>query len=145
MPSTGPAALASLAVLLVMGALLGLLGAAYNGATLGALWITDRLRAVPSLLRTGLIGAGIGLMVWFAPGLAGGGEDLTAAVLAGRMDWAALAFVLALRFVVRAGLLCGRHPRRSVHAAADAGGRFRRGWSVGTRETMRGSGSRRGR
>ena len=99
-PSTGAAALPLLAAFVALGVFLGLVGSAYSALTLALLQIADRMRAIPWPVTTGTIGLLIGLLVWFAPGLAGGGEDLTRDVLAGRFGLTTLAAVLLVRFVV---------------------------------------------
>jgi chloride channel protein, CIC family len=99
-PSTGPVALPLLPAYLALGVLLGFAGCAYNAITLALLHAADRLRAVPWPVTTGGIGLLIGLLVWFAPGLAGGGENLTRSVLVGRLGLTTLEVVLALRFLI---------------------------------------------
>jgi CIC family chloride channel protein len=81
---------------LVLGVIAGLLGVAYNRAVLGALATTERLRRWPVELRAALIGAGVGLIAWFHPGLVGGGDTLTQRTLTGTetLEWVSLVFLV---------------------------------------------------
>ncbi|SAK94337.1 ClC family H(+)/Cl(-) exchange transporter [Caballeronia ptereochthonis] len=103
---------------LVLGALLGLLGAAYCRAILWALDAADsfaRPGSVPhATVHAGLIGAAVGLLAWFAPDLAGGGDALTERALLGTGAVAGVMAMLALRFVLGA----------VSYAAATPGGLF---------------------
>ena len=45
--------------------------------------VTDRLHRWPVELRAVLVGAAIGLLAWFAPGVVGGGDTITQRTLAG--------------------------------------------------------------
>ena len=99
-PSTGAVTLPLLAAFVALGVLLGFVGSAYSALTLALLHIADRMRAVPWPVMTGGIGLLIGLLVWFAPGLVGGGEDLTRSVLTGQFGLSTLAMVLMVRLLV---------------------------------------------
>ncbi|MFX8195617.1 chloride channel protein, partial [Acinetobacter baumannii] len=68
---------------LALGALMGLLGILYNQAILGALAVQKRL-LWPSELRAALVGAAVGALAWWGPGLVGGGDLLTQSTLAGK-------------------------------------------------------------
>src|SRR5262249_2250247 len=48
--------------------------------------------------RAALVGATVGMLAWFAPGLVGGGESLTQRTLAGEVTLSALPFAFLLRF-----------------------------------------------
>ena len=62
----------------------GCLGVAYNRALLGALTAAERLgRWWSPDVRAILIGAAVGLLAWFAPGLVGGGDVIAQRTLAG--------------------------------------------------------------
>jgi CIC family chloride channel protein len=88
---------------LLLGALAGLIGIAYNRAILGALAVTGRLPSWTVELRAAAIGASVGLLAWFAPGLVGGGDRLTQQALDGAaVSWLPLVFLL--RFAM--GPLC---------------------------------------
>jgi CIC family chloride channel protein len=89
---------------LLLGTLAGLVGIAYNRAILGALAVTERLPRWPVELRAAVIGAFVGTVAWFAPGLVGGGDPLTQQTLAGNETVSWLALVFLLRFAM--GPLC---------------------------------------
>jgi CIC family chloride channel protein len=80
---------------LLLGVLAGLAGIAYNRAILGALAATERLRRWPVEVRAAAIGALVGLVAWFAPGLVGGGDALTQGALSstGTASWLGLVFL----------------------------------------------------
>src|SRR5262249_43275132 len=99
---------------LLLGTLAGLVGIAYNRAILGALALTERLPRWTLELRAAAIGASLGLIAWFAPGLVGGRGVLTPRTLIGNetVFWLVAAFLL--RFAL--GPLC--------YAARTPGGLF---------------------
>ncbi|WP_051806800.1 ClC family H(+)/Cl(-) exchange transporter [Streptomyces sp. NRRL F-2664] len=104
-----------LPVFLLCGVTAGALGAAYNALVLGTLEVCDRLTRVPVVVRAALIGALVGALMAFDPLLTGGGDQLSAGLLAGgSLSAAGLALCLAVRFV--AGPLS--------YAAATPGGLF---------------------
>ncbi|HEV8003553.1 MAG TPA: H(+)/Cl(-) exchange transporter ClcA [Planctomycetaceae bacterium] len=92
--------LATVPLHLALGVVVGLLGVAYNQAILGALSATERLNRWPVELRAALIGALVGLIAWFWPGLVGGGDPITQKTLAGGQLLGWVLPVLALRFVL---------------------------------------------
>jgi chloride channel protein, CIC family len=98
----------------VLGAVAGLVAIAYNHAILGALEAADRLSNWPVELRAALIGAAVGILAWFAPGLVGGGDPITQRTLTGVGTLA----LLPLLFLVRFGL------GAMSYAAATPGGLF---------------------
>jgi CIC family chloride channel protein len=65
------------------GIVAGLGGVVYNRALFGALAITDRLARWPVEARAAMVGAAVGALAWFAPGLVGGGDALTQQTLDG--------------------------------------------------------------
>jgi len=87
-------------IFLVLGAITGLLGVAYNHVILGALAAADRLAA--QLLSGGVravsIGAAVGLLAWFGPGLVGGGDAITQRTLAGGDSLMVVFGVFLVRF-----------------------------------------------
>ncbi len=97
-----------------LGLFAGVLGAIYNRVLLDALDIADRLKRIPVELRAGLVGAAVGALAWFAPGLVGGGDNLTQSVLSGATPFA----LLPLLFVIRLFLSC------ASYAAGTPGGLF---------------------
>src|SRR5262249_2305071 len=70
-------------LLSVLGAAAGLVAIAYNRAILGAIALAERMPGLPAEWRAGLIGAMVGTLAWFAPGLVGGGDPITQRCLAG--------------------------------------------------------------
>jgi CIC family chloride channel protein len=90
----------ALAMFLVLGVVAGLLAVAYNRTLLGAIAAADRLGRFPVEARAALVGAAVGIVAWFAPGLVGGGEPITQRTLAG----AATLSLLPLAFLLRFGL-----------------------------------------
>jgi chloride channel protein, CIC family len=83
-----------------LGAIAGLAAALYNSVLLGALAVMDHLGRWPVEMRAAVIGAAVGALAWFAPGLAGGGDDITQRTLAG----GATLVMLPLAFFLRFGL-----------------------------------------
>jgi len=90
--------LGTLPVHLALGLLAGLLGVVYNRALLGTLARTERLRRGAPEGFAALVGAGVGLLAWFAPEWVGGGDAITQRTLAGggALGATALAFLLRL-------------------------------------------------
>ena len=85
---------------LVLGAMLGVVGALYNSTIIGLLRACDRIIGIPTLQRAALIGATVGLTAWFAPAMVGGGDNLTQAVLSDHYAITALAGIFLLRFFI---------------------------------------------
>jgi CIC family chloride channel protein len=90
----------ALALFLVLGVVAGFLAVAYNRTLLGAIAAADRLGRFPVEARAALVGAAVGIVAWFVPGLVGGGEPITQRTLAG----AATLSLLPLAFLLRFGL-----------------------------------------
>jgi len=97
-----------------LGAAVGLVATFYNAALLGALAAMDRLKRWPVELRGAVIGATVGTLGWFAPGLVGGGDDITQHALAGGAMIMPLTVAFVLRFALGA----------VSYAAATPGGLF---------------------
>src|SRR5262245_49929678 len=96
------ASFGSLPLFFVLGAIAGLLAVAYNKTILAAIGVAERFGQVPVELRAGLIGAGVGVLAWFAPELVGGGDPITQSALSGQ---GGLLFVLGafgIRFALGA-------------------------------------------
>lgn len=83
---------------LVLGALLGVVGASYNRIIVRLLRLTDHLGRLNSVQWAMLIGASIGLIAWFAPSLVGGGDNLTQSALSGNYAIPMLTVIFGLRF-----------------------------------------------
>jgi len=90
----------SIPAYVVFGILLGFLGVLYNRALLSALALTARLRKIRVEWRAAVIGAGIGAITWFLPGLVGGGDNITQQTLSGSAVFATLAAGFLIRFVI---------------------------------------------
>ena len=90
----------TVAACLLLGVLLGALGAAYNRAILLAL---DRFAAFPTVpgpLRAAAVGGVVGLVAWFEPRLVGGGDPLIQAVLDTSLSLPTLAVILVARWLL---------------------------------------------
>jgi chloride channel protein, CIC family len=83
---------------LALGVVAGCLGVGYNRAILGTLAVADRLHRWPVELRAAVVGAVVGLLAWFAPGVVGGGDAITQRTLSGTETVAMLSVVFFLRF-----------------------------------------------
>jgi CIC family chloride channel protein len=83
-----------------MGIVAGLLGIAYNHTLLRTIALAHDMVRWPVELRAGLIGAAVGTLAWFNPGLVGGGDPITQRILFGAGTLA----LLPLAFLVRFGL-----------------------------------------
>jgi chloride channel protein, CIC family len=113
MPALAEPRLANAGWVLAVGIVAGLLGVLYNKAIMFGLRKADTSRW-PVEVRGALIGTAVGILVWCAPTLAGGGDNLTQQALLGHGTLWAVAGVLALRFVL--GVVS--------YAAATPGGLF---------------------
>ena len=112
--TVGYAAAACWPLYVVLGALAGLLAACYNQTLLAAISVADRLDRWPAELQAGVIGAAVGILAWFAPGLVGGGDDITQRTLSG----GAPLILIPVAFLLRFGL------GAVSYAAATPGGLF---------------------
>ncbi|KAA1009776.1 H(+)/Cl(-) exchange transporter ClcA [Paraburkholderia panacisoli] len=87
---------------LALGVVVGMLGVAYSQAILGALTAADRLSRWPAEARAVLVGAGVGVLAWFAPDLVGGGDAITQRALDGTGSLTAIALISIVRFALGA-------------------------------------------
>ncbi|HMD19103.1 MAG TPA: H(+)/Cl(-) exchange transporter ClcA [Alloacidobacterium sp.] len=85
---------------LLLGGLMGAIGAFYNRIIVVLLRFMDRSFRLTSVQWAAAIGATIGLAAWFKPALVGGGDDLTQSILSGRVAIGSLAIVFILRFFI---------------------------------------------
>jgi chloride channel protein, CIC family len=99
---------------LVLGVIAGLLAVGYNRLLLGTIALVGSLERLPQEVKAGAIGAGVAVVAWFAPGLVGGGDDITQRTLSGSV---VLAFV-PVAFLIRAVL------GSASYAAGTPGGLF---------------------
>ncbi|MEW1952154.1 ClC family H(+)/Cl(-) exchange transporter [Terrabacter sp. NPDC080008] len=89
-------------LVVAVGVVCGLVGVAYNWSVIRSLRIADTSRW-PVVVRAALIGAAVGAVGWFGPGLVGGGDNLTQSALLGHGTIVAVTGLLALRFVLGVG------------------------------------------
>jgi CIC family chloride channel protein len=85
-------------------------GVAYNQTLLGTIAAANRLGRWPVELRAALVGGGVGILAWFAPGLVGGGESITQGTLSGTLTPGVLPLVFLLRFGLGAVSYAARTP-----------------------------------
>ena len=86
-------------IFLVLGAVTGLIGVAYNHMLLGALAAAERLGRRSSVeVRAATVGAAVGLLAWFGAGLVGGGDAITQRTLAGGDSMMVVVGVFLVRF-----------------------------------------------
>jgi CIC family chloride channel protein len=77
------------------------MGVAYNNLLLGALAAAERLwRWLPGDLRAATVGAAVGLLAWFTPGLVGGGDAITQHTHAGGDSMMLISGVFLVRFAL---------------------------------------------
>ena len=85
---------------LLLGAALGVAGAAYNLLSLRLLDLTEKLAKYPAVVRAAFIGAVVGLVAFFAPALVGSGDTLTQSILSNKVPLHALGVVFMVRFLL---------------------------------------------
>ncbi|MGO4603963.1 H(+)/Cl(-) exchange transporter ClcA [Terrabacter sp. 2YAF2] len=98
-PALADPTLAQAPLVIVVGVTSGLLGVAYNAAVMKGLRVADTSRW-PVVARAALIGSLVGALGWIAPGVVGGGDNLTQQALLGQGTIAAVTGLLVLRFVL---------------------------------------------
>ena len=112
--ATGPlpyAAAATWPLYLVLGVICGIAAGLYNRVILGAMALAVRLESRwPVGLQAAAIGALVGGVGWFAPGLIGGGDDITQRLLAGGVGIAAVPFAFVVRFGLGVACYAARTP-----------------------------------
>ncbi len=97
--------------IVALGVVAGIAAALYNRAILGAIALAARLdHRWPVELPGGAIGALVGIVGWFAPGLIGGGDAITQRVLAGGAALSMIPLAFALRFGLGAACYAARTP-----------------------------------
>lgn len=99
-PEVGTGTLSAFAGYVLLGCLLGLLGAAYNHTSLRAMDLLASLRKIPVEGRAALVGLLIGVVAWFSPSMVGGGDDITQEVLASGLPLAALLITIGIRWIL---------------------------------------------
>jgi CIC family chloride channel protein len=83
-----------------LGGLLGLVGAAYNYFSLRLLDLSEKLSRYPTILRSAVIGAVVGLVAFFAPEIVGSGDTLTQSILSNNVPIRAVGVVFIARFLL---------------------------------------------
>jgi chloride channel protein, CIC family len=94
----------------VLGGIAGLVAILYNRALLATIAAANRLERWPVPLRAALVGAAIGILAWFAPGLVGGGDAITQRTLSGADALAVVPLVFLLRFALGTVSYAARTP-----------------------------------
>lgn len=89
-----------LGLMTLLGALCGLLGAAYNRSIVSGLNLFARAPGMPPEAKAALVGALTGLIAWWRPGWIGGGEHHVQAIFSGEITFGALLVLLAARWVL---------------------------------------------
>ncbi len=87
-------------VYVVFGAATGALGVGYNRLVVGGVDLFNRLRRPGPELRAAVVGAVVGLILWFDPILVGGGDRLAQRVLGGGIAASGLLGYFLIRFVI---------------------------------------------
>jgi CIC family chloride channel protein len=94
----------------LLGAIAGLFAILYNRALLGTIAAANRLERWPLPLRAAFIGGAVGMLAWFAPGLVGGGDEITQRTLEGTDALALVPLIFLLRFVLGSVSYAARTP-----------------------------------
>src|SRR5262249_41681722 len=102
--------LGTLPIQFTLGIAAGLLGVAYNLAIIGVLGAPDHVGRYPSEFCAAAIGAVVGLLAWFAPGLVGSGDAITQRMLNGTKPVFMFGLVFVLRFALGAVSYAARTP-----------------------------------
>jgi CIC family chloride channel protein len=85
---------------LLLGLISGLAGVVFNRSLLASLRIADRARNWPRGTKGALVGACAGLIAWFAPQAAGGGDALAQTAVLSRLAWLSIGAFLGIRFIL---------------------------------------------
>lgn len=83
---------------LVFGALMGLLGVAYNRTVMLFLGLSARMTGVPPEIRAAIVGGIVGALLWFEPRLIGGGDPVAQAALRSGLPVVTIALILVFRW-----------------------------------------------
>ncbi|MEP9393545.1 ClC family H(+)/Cl(-) exchange transporter [Gordonia sp. VNK1] len=98
-PAISTPALASIPVFVVFGAIVGVLGVAYNWLIRACLTTFQAIDRVPGPAKAAVVGGVVGAMLMINPDLGGGGDDLTQALFGGhRLAIGVIVLYLAVRF-----------------------------------------------
>ena len=99
-PSYPVLPLSTLPIFIVLGLATGLLGVAFNRALIALLDLFAKISPRYILLAAAVVGAAGGLIAWFAPLAVGGGHELTALILQGRITLMLIPAWFLLRFTL---------------------------------------------
>jgi chloride channel protein, CIC family len=111
--ATGPlpyAAAATWPLYLALGALAGLAAILYNWTIIKSLSLSDRLHRWPVEVKAAAIGAVVGTVGWFAPGLIGTGTDISQRMLDGMVFAGEVPLIFAIRFLLGPACYAARTP-----------------------------------
>ena len=112
--ATGPlpyAAAATWPLYLMLGVVCGIAAGLYNRVILGAMALAARLDQHCRVeFQAAAIGALVGAIGWFAPGLVGGGDTITQGLLAGGVATGAVPLAFVVRFGLGAVCYAARTP-----------------------------------
>ncbi len=86
--------------ILAFGAVIGLLGVAYNRLVIAGLDLAERMARVPPEWRAAAVGALVGWLCWYSPGMVGSGEEQVQAVLNGAYPLGVLVALFAVRLAL---------------------------------------------
>jgi CIC family chloride channel protein len=92
--------LSAMWIFLLLGALFGLLGLAFNATLLALLDVFDRVPPAARWLAAAAVGAAVGLLGWANPDMVGGGYRAISDALSGRLFATGLLVLFAVRFFV---------------------------------------------
>jgi chloride channel protein, CIC family len=95
---------------LALGVFAGAVAVLYNKLIMGALSLSDRLGSLPVEAKAGAVGAVIGALGWFSPGVVGVGADIVQRLLDSGGALGAVFVVLALRFLLGGACYAAKTP-----------------------------------
>jgi len=114
MTATGPlpyAVAATWPLYLALWVIAGIAASLYNRAILGAISLAARLDQRCAVeIQAAAVGALVGIIGWFSPGLIGGGDGITQHVLAGGAALGAIPLAFLVRFGLGAACYAARTP-----------------------------------
>lgn len=84
----------------VLGIVAGFAAIAHNRILLAGLALASRLSFIRVEIRAGAIGAAVGLLGWYLPGMIGGGDRITQAALLGQQALMVIPLILVLRMAL---------------------------------------------
>jgi CIC family chloride channel protein len=85
---------------LLLGAIAGFFGVAFNLSLIASLDLFQRFNRWPSGSKGAIVGAAAGLIAWFSPRVVGGGEGLAQSALMHSMAWRLILMLIAVRFAL---------------------------------------------